>query len=44
MDSLAVEDVQARGEVDEEDYHDAEQDEGAGSQGDILQVSVGKCP
>ena len=43
VDSLAVENVQARRKADQEDHHDAEQDEGAGSQGDVFQIAVGQC-
>ena len=34
---------QTRGENHQEDHHDGKQDEGAGHEGDILQVSVVQC-
>ena len=40
---MASEDGSTRREVDQEDDHDPEQDEGAGSEGDFLQVSAGQC-
>ena len=40
---MASEDGSTRREVDPEDDHDPEQDEGAGSEGDFLQVSAGQC-
>lgn len=43
VDSMGVEDGEARGEDHQEDDHDAEQDEGAGSEREVLQVSVSKC-
>ena len=44
VDPVAPENVKTGGKADAEDDHDAEQDEGAGSQGDLLQVSLSKCP
>ena len=40
---MGVEDGKARGEDHEEDHHDAEQDEGAGSEGEVVQVAAGQC-
>ena len=40
---MGVEDGKTRGEDHEEDHHDAEQDEGAGSEREVLQVSISKC-
>ena len=41
--ALVVEDVQAGGEADTEDHHDAEQDEAAGHEGDLVPLSAGQC-
>ena len=38
MDPLGAEDGPAGGEDHQEDHHDAEQDEGAGPEGEVLQV------
>ena len=43
MASMVIENVTARRQADVEDYHDAEQDEGVGHEGDLLQVSLGEC-
>ena len=43
VDTMAFEDGSTRREVDQEDDHDPEQDEGAGYEGDFLQVSAGQC-
>ena len=43
MDSLGAEDGETRGEDHEEDNNDAEQDEGAGSEGEVVQVAAGQC-
>ena len=43
MDPLGAEDGPAWGEDHQEDDHDAEQDEGAGSEREVLQVFVSKC-
>ena len=40
---MGVEDGKARGEDHEEDHHDAEQDEGAGPEREVLQVAAGEC-
>ena len=40
---MAFEDGSTWREVDQEDDHDPEQDEGAGYEGDFLQVSAGQC-
>ena len=40
--SMVIENVKTWGEADDEDYHDAEQDEGVGHEGDLLQVPPGK--
>ena len=40
MDPLVPQDVSARGEDHQEDNHDAEEDEGDGAEGDILQVAA----
>ena len=42
--SVVPEDVKAGGEDHPEDNHDAEEDEGDGAEGDILQVTSCKCP
>ena len=39
---MVIENVKTWGEADDEDYHDAEQDEGVGHEGDLLQVPPGK--
>ena len=43
VDPLGAADGPAGGEDHEEDDHDAEQDEGAGPQGEVLQVAAGQC-
>ena len=43
VDSLGAEDGETRGEDHEEDNNDAEQDEGAGSEGEVVQVAAGQC-
>ena len=40
VDPLVPQDVPARGEDNQEDNHDAEEDEGDGAEGDLLQVSA----
>ena len=42
--SLVPEDVKTGGKDHPEDNHDAEEDEGDGAEGDILQVTSCKCP
>ena len=42
--SVVPEDVKAGGEDHPEDNHDAEEDEGDGAKGDIIQVTSCKCP
>ena len=44
VDPLDPENGPAWGEDHEEDHHDAEQDEGARPQGEVLQVAVGQRP
>ena len=41
MDPLGAADGAAGGEDHEEDNHDAEEDEGDGAEGDLLQVAAG---
>ena len=43
VDSLVLEDVSTRGEDNKEDNHDAEKDEGDGTERDIFQVLASKC-
>ena len=43
MDPLGLENGSAGREDYKEDHHDAEQDEGAGSEGEVIQVAVGQC-
>ena len=43
MDPLGPQDGQARGEDHQEDDNDAEQDEGAGPEREVLQVAAGEC-
>ena len=44
VDPLVPQDVSAGREDHQEDNHDAEEDEGDGAEGDILQVTSCKCP
>ena len=44
VDPLGAADGPAGGEDHEEDDHDAEQDEGAGGEGEVLKVVSGKYP
>ena len=44
MDPVAATDVSAGGEDNAEDDHDAEQDEGAGPEGEVLQEPAGQRP
>ena len=44
VDPLDPENGPARGEDHPKDHHDAEQDEGARPQGEVLQVAVGQRP
>ena len=43
VDPLGPQDGQARGEDHQEDDNDAEQDEGAGPEREVLQVAAGEC-
>ena len=43
MAALAPQDGAARGEDHQEDHHDGQEDEGAGHQGDLLQVVALQC-
>lgn len=44
VDTLVLKNVASWREDNQEDNHDAEEDEGDGTEGDIIKVTFSKCP